>query len=460
MFGRQVVALFLLSATSFAEHLRRLHHIEGTVSRLVVSDEIKENAAVSAVEATSISSVFDIVMVEAFRLFELNVLAAVTRFELSLVVFTSIVILSLLVFLLLKGGVFTVLTLKLLDTFFAVGMALFAFSCFGQFLTFFEAKDLFLVPVLQVLALYAVAWCMRRVWKDEKKMLLAFCTCGAHYISCLTVTSDGVGPILSLASCLIIGGFVLLLPTNSYFSRSKDGIQTTAASGNMLEPDMFGLTISFAITQAIRCVIQGKHQPLALSSPHQQSADRLSILVWTLFNAVVASAVIPKLDAPTEAKTIRKSMHVIKVTLAMLVTWGLLLWGQWEFLEGLAPKNTLHASLAFALLVTALCMFTLCLTAHMQNKSEEQAIESTSEVVLIAAAVVVAWAWESSMHQAINVAFDNKEPSIEAVLLKAGLVIGFGTLVLPSWLNLMRSSEQREESAHQSHRFAMGDRGS
>merc|ERR1719259_217785 len=100
----------------------------------------------------------------------------------------------------LAGGRVHELTMKMLDTFTSIFLAVLWFNTFRQFLETFHVADAFpgaagIAGFLQVVMLYCIAMVIAWMWRDSKMRVTTFCSCGAHFIAFAGIAASGEGQL-------------------------------------------------------------------------------------------------------------------------------------------------------------------------------------------------------------------------------------------------------------------------
>ncbi|CAK0839993.1 unnamed protein product [Prorocentrum cordatum] len=281
----------------------------------------------------------------------------------------------------LSEGLLGILTMKLLDTFVSIFLAVLWFSAFNQTLITFGVASWFpfakqVACLLQVMMLYIVAITVAWLWRDKHMQLTTFTVCGAHYIAFAGigatnhVQESAVGDEWSVWSSLASLGFVIMTVgflsamyvLNWVFFRWKRvGDCAFQRSVDEMEVDIAGLVSSFLVTQAVQHAITGEYphahlflQLIARQGIETTHLQRTAMLVWSTVLTFVAGLCLPMLEEYTIKKDdhwARRSHRFLKVFMVMMVAWGYLIWGTWQF-QMYYSGDQMYGHMLFASLCT------------------------------------------------------------------------------------------------------------
>merc|ERR1719487_3096901 len=110
----------------------------------------------------------------------------------------------------------------------------------------------------------------------------------------------------------------------------------------------------------------------------------------------------------------------------MAVAWAFLLWADWEFYENSFRHSGIEGRLVFALVATVCCF---ACTVALARAEELQYLNSNLDKLCIGAlSLIVAFAWEETFDEALEVAVEDVAHPAVAKILLANLV---GATVLP-----------------------------
>jgi len=383
----------------------------------------------------------------------------------------------------LEDGLVAQLTFKMLDTFISIFLAVLWFNCFSQALVTFEVASFFphaeeVFGLVQVLSLYAISMLVAYLWRDEKKKLITFCACAAHCIAFSGISASGITqahasedlakgnmePVASLIFCLVIVGAILLMSeANSMLWRNKVDHGKLNHCVDELELDIMGLVGSFLITQSVRHALIGHYPPLGhffiqmeghadvVSHPAHRSWQRMFMLGWAVGLTVLSAFLLPRLDKLHGGKMMHKFVHISKVMLIMLVAWGYLLWGQWEFYEVFFHGDLMFGNMVFAVAATfvALAVLNGMAKAFGEGGSAEQ--RETFNMMITGIGLVAAWSWEHCFNLAFNVVGQEYQVGYKGLMPKLFLSIVIPAALLPTYVRHIKSrvieDEEREHAA-------------
>eukprot|EP00933_Yihiella_yeosuensis_P064265 TRINITY_DN6762_c0_g1_i1.p1 TRINITY_DN6762_c0_g1~~TRINITY_DN6762_c0_g1_i1.p1 ORF type:complete len:1002 (-),score=247.76 TRINITY_DN6762_c0_g1_i1:353-3358(-) len=404
----------------------------------------------------------------------------------------SVVLIPIVVFMALSDSIVAELTLKMLDTFISIFLAVLWFNCFTQALVTFEVAQMFpyaeeVFGLVQILALYAIAMVIAYLWRDEKKTLITFCSCGAHYIAFASISTAGmtqqdfsedaadgaIEPVMSFTFCAVIIGFLLGLSfINHKLWRRDVEHEKLHECIDELELDIMGLTASFGITQAVRHAITGRYPPLGHfflflqkysgdatghgHHYHHAAWQRWFMFFWAVGIAVFASFLLPALNKVQGGKMAHQFVHILKVILIMLVAWGFLLWGQWEFYENLFTGDPMFGHMLFAVIATLCCLAFLCIMAkHLgDNPTVEQ--RETSSITITGVSLVAAWSWEHCFNLAFDIIGDEYQVGYKGLVPKLVLATLIPLALIPTYVMHIKTRVIEDEErfmllAHDGH---------
>eukprot|EP00933_Yihiella_yeosuensis_P062068 TRINITY_DN649_c0_g2_i1.p1 TRINITY_DN649_c0_g2~~TRINITY_DN649_c0_g2_i1.p1 ORF type:complete len:1064 (+),score=260.91 TRINITY_DN649_c0_g2_i1:104-3295(+) len=400
----------------------------------------------------------------------------------------SVVLMPLVVFMVLTDSIVAELTMKMLDTFISIFLAVLWFNCFTQALVTFEVAKMFpyateVFGLVQILALYAIAMAIAYMWRDEKKTLITFCSCGAHYIAFASISTAGMSqsdfsenmadgiyePVMSFSFCGVIIAFLLgMSVVNHYVWRKDVEHEKLHECIDELELDILGLTASFAITQAVRHAITGRYPPMhflliQMSSQnyntldsqllgeghghhyHHQAWQRYFMLFWAIGLACIASVVLPALSKVHGSWMLHKFTHVLKVVMIMLVAWGFLLWGQWEFYENLFTGDPMFGHMVFAVIATLVCLATLVFMGKMMGDHPTPEVRETSSITITGISLVAAWSWEHCFNLAFDIIGQEYQVGYKGLVPKLVLCVIIPAALLPTYVQHIKTRVIEDE---------------
>eukprot|EP00933_Yihiella_yeosuensis_P064267 TRINITY_DN6762_c0_g3_i1.p1 TRINITY_DN6762_c0_g3~~TRINITY_DN6762_c0_g3_i1.p1 ORF type:complete len:643 (-),score=111.45 TRINITY_DN6762_c0_g3_i1:313-2241(-) len=400
---------------------------------------------------------------------------------------STVVLVPLVVGMALAEGLVAELTMKLLDTFVSIFLAVLWFNCFTQALVTFEVAKAFpyaeeAFGIFQILALYAIANLVAYLWRDEKMTLITFCSCGAHYIAFAGIGVSGISQHHAsedLASGsyepLVSFGFVIFLmacligvsAVNHYTWRNDVKHDRLHECIDELELDILGLMVSFVITQAVRQAITGRYPPSEhLLFMQEQGHDhyehkawqRWFMFGWAVGLTVLSANVLPMLNKEAHhSPVMHKVVHIFKVIMIMLVAWGFLLWGQWEFFEHLFAGDVMFGHMVFSVSATLVCLAVLYVMAQLLGDNATQDQRETMNITITGVSLVAAWSWEHCFNIAFDIIGQTYQVGYKGLVPKLFLAIVIPAVLLPTYIKHVKFRVIETEEKHHHAQHGHGD---
>lgn len=388
----------------------------------------------------------------------------------------------------LSDGRVRELTLKMLDTFTSIFLAVLWFNTFNQALETFDVADMFpyateLFTVIQVVVLYAIASAIAWVFRNDDMRLTTFCSCGAHFIAFAGIgasaewqsaVADKVGTnfdeLAVFTFVLIVAGFLGIMFLINYFAvRKQDDAKKYHSAIEELQLDIVGLVLSFVITQAIRHTLTGNYPAMHLlqvdggmandpTHDKPKAWQRNFMLGWAFLLIVLAAFLLPILNdwaAGSTSTVAHQWIHVLKVVLIMLIAWGFLLWGQWEFHEHLFPAEGLFGHMLFAILATFVCLGVLVCMAKFSEVSTTRQAQQTYNIITTGISLVAAWSWEHAFDEAFDIVGHEYQVGYKGLVPKLVLSIVVPAALLPIYLSHVRPRVKEFEEEHEERHKAL-----
>lgn len=378
----------------------------------------------------------------------------------------------------LEDGLVAQLTLKMLDSFISIFLAVLWYNCLSQALVTFEVASFFpyaaeLFGLIQVLSLYAIAMHIAYQWKDEKKKVITFSGCAAHCIAFSAISlcghtqastsedlaSGDMEPVVSLVFCFVVIAAILgMSEANSMIWRNKVDHHLLNHCVDELELDIMGLVGSFLITQAVRHALIGHYPPLGHfflqiegHGPVHKPWQRMFMLGWAVGLTILSAILLPRLDKLHGGEMMHKFVHLAKVTLIMLVAWGYLLWGQWEFYEVFFHGDIMFGNMVFSIFMTVVALAVLYYMAKSVDEEIGPEQKGTFNMVVTAVGLVAAWSWEHCFNLAFDVVGQEYQVGYKGLMPKLFLSIVIPAALLPTYVRHIKSrvieDEEREHAA-------------
>lgn len=390
---------------------------------------------------------------------------------------SSVVVLPSVVYMALSDSKLAEYTIKMLDTFISIFLAVLWFNCFSQFMTTFHVHDMFpyareCFSLIQMVVMYGIAQVIAYINRDKKLALFTFCTTGAHYIAFTGISAShdaqhaasdmapqGYRPYVSLAFCVVVIAFIFSMSVLNYFLwlRRVKHNELAEAIGE-LELDIIGLVASFAITQAVRHLLTG-HYPLLhlLQLDRQKSVHGHEpwqiwfMLGWSITLTMIAGFLLPRISKIGKGPIVGKVIHVFKVIIIMLVAWGYLLWAEWQFEEWFHGEK-LFGSMVFAMLATMACLGVLCMMALGAEKVHSIEEREEIDMTITAVSLMAAWSWEHCFNYAFDVIGDEYQVGYGGFVPKLLLATAIPIFLLPTYVcHIKRRVIEFEESEAKRH---------
>eukprot|EP00933_Yihiella_yeosuensis_P067410 TRINITY_DN721_c0_g1_i3.p1 TRINITY_DN721_c0_g1~~TRINITY_DN721_c0_g1_i3.p1 ORF type:complete len:503 (+),score=95.26 TRINITY_DN721_c0_g1_i3:64-1509(+) len=404
----------------------------------------------------------------------------------------TVVLVPLVVYMALEDGILSELTMKLIDTFISIFLAILWFNCFSTALKTFGVSTMFayaeeVFGVVQIIILYAIANFIIHKVRDDKKACITFSGCAAHYIAFVAIgtsaisqehgseqlASNEVEPVMSFALvCVIIGVLVVGAVANHYIWRKDMKHHVMDECIDELELDILGLVSSFAITQAVRHSITGRYphyghfflQLEGAPGPAHEAWQRWFMFGWAVALTAVAVFVLPILNKMGHDSWLMHHLtHCFKVIVIMLVAWGYLCWGTWQFNETMFKGDPMFGHMVFACLATCVCLFVLWAMSKRMGDNPTPAQRETNIITITGISLVAAWSWEHTFNMAFDIIGNEYQVGYKGLIPKLVLAITIPAALLPTYIRhikgrVIEDDERNHHAAH--HSSAHGDHGS
>lgn len=376
------------------------------------------------------------------------------------------IIIPLVIGMTLEEGVLGHLTIRLLDTFTSIFLAVLWFNMFSSvgMACSSAVKIPYFIEVfsaIQMLVLYGIANVIAYLWRNNHLKMTTFCSIGAHFIAFAGIMTgshmqheaskmadEEIQPIVSFAFCFIIMLVLLAISgVNQCLWRKRVEHHAMNHALDHLELDILGLVLSFLITQAVRHALRDEYPKmhhLLLQQRHEPDYIHPQwqcwfMLGWSVFLTILAGILLPMLNQYKEKGWVNKLIHVTKVTLIMLVAWGYILYGQWEFYGRLFHGDAMFGHMVFAVLATAIGMILLYIMAEIQGRTSRTQVLETNRITVTGISLVVAWSWEHCFDIAINVIGKDYQVGYGGLVPKIILAIAIPAVMLPVYFKHVRT---------------------
>lgn len=365
----------------------------------------------------------------------------------------------------MEDGTIQYLTLKMLDTFTSIFLAVLWFNAFRQLVHYFELRRSteLVAGLLQFVALYIIALVIANITRDKKMALVTFCSCAAHYVAFSGVFFGKLGqedmsgmvgeenaPYFSVAFVFVVMAFFAALFAISFHGwRKKVGHDEFQEEMDDVEADIGAIVISFLVTQAVRHMITGQYPAtshLQIQSGHELVHDprhvvhtpfqRWFMLGWAIVLTVFTALAVPALDSLASDNYFKQRViRAMKVTCVMMVAWGYLLWGQWQFHEVLFHGDRMYGQMVFALVASFVCLGVLILLGKwMEWKHRSVQETNTMTITVTGVSLVAAWSWEFCFNTAFDIIGERYQVGYGGLVPKLCLAVFVPLVVLPVYV--------------------------
>jgi hypothetical protein len=385
----------------------------------------------------------------------------------------------------LSEGLLGTLTMKMLDTFVSIFLAVLWFSAFNQLIRTFKVWAWFpfageVVCFVQVMVLYFVAMAVAWLWRDKQMQLTTFTVCGAHYIAFAGIgattnvqesLSAAVGDewsvwssVTSFAFVIMAIGFLMVMYVlNWIFFRSEkvdDDSVEFQRSVDEMEIDIAGLLASFLATQAVRQAITGKFpekhlflQLVAWQGSPSSALQRNMMLVWSVVLTLMAAVGLPILEEWSIKRGDRWTnlgFRFLKVVLVMMVAWGYLVWGSWQFYS-LFDGDHMYGNMLFASLCTFVVLTVLYLLSVIQesDKVTSETARETNHITVSGLSLVAAWSWEHCFTLAFDVIGHRYNVGFEGLVPKLFMATAIPCILIPTYVKHVRTAVLKAEEVEE-----------
>ncbi|CAK0897124.1 unnamed protein product [Prorocentrum cordatum] len=383
----------------------------------------------------------------------------------------------------LSEGLLGTLTMKMLDTFVSIFLAVLWFSAFNQFIRTFKVGTWFpfaaeVVCFVQVMVLYYVAMTVAWLWRDRQVHLTTFTVCGAHYIAFAGIgattsvqesLSAAVGDewsvwssVTSFAFVVMAIGFLMVVYalTWTFFRVDKTDDHSFQRSIDEMEIDITGLVSSFLATQAVRQAITGKFpqkhfflQSAAWRSYPSSALQRNLMLAWSVMLTFVAAMVLPMFEEWSIKKGDRWThlgFRFLKVFMVMMVAWGYLVWGSWQFYSQF-NGDRMYGNMLFASLCTFVVLTVLYLLSMLQesDKVTSETARETNNITVSGLSLVAAWSWEHCFSLAFDVIGYRYDVGFEGLVPKLFMATAIPVILIPTYVKHVRAAVLAAEEAEE-----------
>lgn len=394
---------------------------------------------------------------------------------------STVVLAPVMIYLAAGDGTISKLTLKMLDIFVSIFLAVLWFNVFSQFQISFDLKNMFdgaeiVLGIMQCLLMYFISLFVAYVWRDAKMSLITFCTCAGHYVAFAGISASAISQrsvsikfvhekqFQPMASAIFCAGVILVIATLSAFNHftwvKNTKHHLLQESIEEMEIDVMGLIASFSITQALRHALTGNYPSVLLQiasgskvtgggHEHHTPYEKAILLGWVVANALIVRFAVPQLKRLGDGFWALKAVHFTKVISIMLVAWGALLLVTWQFHE-LYQGDQLFGYMILATFVTLICLAILLIMARVSERvtmSKEE--KATMTIAVTGISLVAAWSWEHCFNVAFDVIGETFQAGFRGFEVKLLLATILPLFLLPTYLmHVKRMVVENEEAEH------------
>jgi hypothetical protein len=334
------------------------------------------------------------------------------------------------------GGIRQKLTLRMIEAFLTIFVAVMWFSAFDKFLHVanLEGHHIVIAGILNMCLLFMLATIVSWGFRRSDIALSIFLACGAHFVGFSACHAAGhvhmhyfPGPNQSWIFLLVTVAAAMVLCLGLFGFRKVMGYTKQRnyeeAYGDF-ENDVIALTISYSTANVVKflAVAEVNHFNNAHKAPsgeeeflqlrreegeeHHTTTQRLIMFGFAVVTLGL-SMVVP--EAKESASTFtKKALDITQGALMMCGAWGFLLAFHWEFYEVVFPDVTEESDFAvFAAVIFAVALTAVAL-AVIQILSSA-GVKSTSVVarcIPIAVALGAAFAWEEAFDLGVEIMVD------------------------------------------------------
>jgi hypothetical protein len=362
-------------------------------------------------------------------------------------------------------GIRAKLTMRMLEAFITIFVAVMWFSSFDKFLHVanLEGHHVVLAGVLNVCFLFLLATIVSWGFRRSDVALAIFLACGAHFVGFSACHLAGhvhmhtfpgheqawLFLLITIGSaaclCLALYGFRKVMG----YAKHRNYEEKYAD----FENDVIALTISYSAAQVVKFLAVGevdhfnnehKHESggeklLQLSREEGEESHSVTQRLIMFGFAIVSlglSMVVPEAKESASWFT-KKALDVTQSALMMCGAWGFLLAFHWEFYEVVFPDVgeesdfAVFAAVVFAVAATALALATIQVLSLAGVKSHSVVARSLP----IAVALAAAFAWEEAFDLGVEVMVERYQffPESEGLGVNLVLAVASALTLVPMY---------------------------
>jgi hypothetical protein len=331
------------------------------------------------------------------------------------------------------GGIRTKLTLRMLEAFITIFVAVLWFSAFDKIMHVadLEGHHVVLTGILNVCFLFLVATVAAWGFRRSDVAISIFLACGAHFVGFAACHTAGyvhmhVFPAhdQSWLFLLVTVGTAMVLCLGLYGFRKIMGYAKNRSYEEKyddFENDVIALTIAYSAAQVVKFLAVGEVNHIGTDHTHEKGGEEFVqlrreeeaeshsvtqrlIMFGFAVVTLVLSMFVPEAKESASWFT-KKGLDVAQGALLMCGAWGFLLAFHWEFYEVVFPDVgeesdfAVFAAVCFSVAATAVALATIQLLslAGVRNGSV------VARSIPIAVALAAAFAWEEAFDLGIEV---------------------------------------------------------
>lgn len=378
------------------------------------------------------------------------------------------------VFFALTPGPLSAMTLKLLDVFVSIFLAVIWYSVFEQFVITFRLKDRFkggdhCFFFLVIATLYATACRICFKLRDEAKGLIIFGGCAGHFVAfaaigwALDAQSDFAAlqhnpapRIGSFVFCLVpvlISCLVFFITRKAFLD--KFGHHELTEVVEELQLDVICLVLTYVVTQAVghSCLgfFPATDQHESMEQLEGTGHFLLSMSIWMSFLIAVSYTTFPKIHHMLSCHV---QIHFVKTSLLMLLAWAYLLVAHVLFHHFAAHRGEMFMQESFSIITTFLALMVLLVIHKLElstGRWHGDALE-TRNISITAIALTAAWSWEHCFKEAFEIVGQRYQVGYKGLVPKTGLALLLPMFMLPPYVSYIKVAViENDKAAHGSH---------
>lgn len=401
----------------------------------------------------------------------------------AFVLITFAILIPIVSYMALQNGEISHLTLQLLDYFVTLLIAMLYFQVLSDFLRLPMVQNAFprvirpyaeeIVAAAHGFVMYVIFLLVVYKNRNNGTRVMILAGCFAHYVAFAGIAAGQMNqhkagsfapleyrPLVSflvVAAVVVLFGLVSVI-TQRCVANTKENEQFKNAVDHM-ELDIAGLVLSYMTMQAIRHTLTGRypakaHMLIQSSSPHfvHTGSQRMFMLCFSVVLTVIAALVLTWVARSSErilwdesfvGRWKRKIIQVSRMWLVMCVSWGYLLWGEWEFYEQLFYEHGMFGQVLFASIVTVVALFTLWGLSELSMES--RTVHTAKRLTLLGVSLAMAWSWEHCFSFALEVLGDKYEVGYGGLVPKTIIAIVVPLSIAPVYLQFLHPSVEAHE---------------